>query len=322
MSSILRQTYDNFEILLIDDGSPDYCGTLCDYYAESDSRVRVIHQTNRGVSFSRNVGICEASGSYLLFVDADDWLEPDCLECIVGVSSSKKMDIVYFGYYTEPANGKSVAEKPPAMRLSELDMRELQICLIKGTKFRGFYPWAPWGRLIRRDILLQNHIFFPENLICYEDNLFNLLLLEKKPSGYMLPYAGYHYRINAHSLTHQFSPRAANDLAEAAAEMRSFLNHYHRNDAEYLDAFGHRAMHLFAQLEKVCTFHKNAPYSRREIVQITRRFLRISAVMYAFQCISTAKRLSTVSHIRYALFVHNHWNLYWLLFRVIHRCFA
>ena len=80
IESILGQTYENLEILLVDDGSPDKCGEICDEYAKQDSRICVIHQTNAGESAARNTGLDKASGAYIGFVDADDWIEPKMYE--------------------------------------------------------------------------------------------------------------------------------------------------------------------------------------------------------------------------------------------------
>ncbi len=77
VQSLLAQTYPNLEIYLVDDGSPDRCGILCDEFAAADSRIRVIHKENGGLSSARNAGIDVAQGEYLGFVDSDDWVEPD-----------------------------------------------------------------------------------------------------------------------------------------------------------------------------------------------------------------------------------------------------
>ena len=82
VDSILNQTFTDFELILVDDGSPDNCGRICDEYAEKDSRVRVIHKKNGGVSDARNVGVVESKGDYISFVDPDDWIETNALEQI------------------------------------------------------------------------------------------------------------------------------------------------------------------------------------------------------------------------------------------------
>lgn len=83
VESIVEQTYKNLEIILVDDGSPDNCPAMCDKWAERDSRIKVIHKQNGGVSSARNVGIDAAQGEFIGFVDSDDWLEPDMYDCLV-----------------------------------------------------------------------------------------------------------------------------------------------------------------------------------------------------------------------------------------------
>ena len=80
VDSILSQTFSDFELILVDDGSPDACGAMCDGYAREDSRIRVIHQKNGGLSAARNTGLDIAKGEYVTFVDSDDVIAPDCLQ--------------------------------------------------------------------------------------------------------------------------------------------------------------------------------------------------------------------------------------------------
>ena len=97
IDSILHQTFSNFEVLLIDDGSTDRSGEICDQYTAVDQRVRVCHKSNGGLSDARNVGISMARGDYILFVDSDDYLEPDALEDLSG-GIGERADIVLGGY--------------------------------------------------------------------------------------------------------------------------------------------------------------------------------------------------------------------------------
>lgn len=98
LDSVLHQTYDNFECIIIDDGSPDNCGIICDEYAKKDERIYVIHKENGGLSSARNAGIERSVGEYLLFVDSDDWIEPETLEVLFKEVSKSKPDVIVFGY--------------------------------------------------------------------------------------------------------------------------------------------------------------------------------------------------------------------------------
>ena len=113
LDSIVNQTYKNLEIILIDDGSPDNCGVICDEYAENDKRIKVIHKENGGVSRARNEGINVARGEYIAFVDSDDYIEPDLVEksCIAVEKSGS--DFLKFGIYEEyyKSNGELLSRE-------------------------------------------------------------------------------------------------------------------------------------------------------------------------------------------------------------------
>ena len=97
VESIINQTYKNLEIILVDDGSPDNCGRICDDYAEKDIRIKVIHKENGGLSDARNVGLVTAKGEYIVFVDGDDCMPDDGIEYLYYLISSKKADIAIGG---------------------------------------------------------------------------------------------------------------------------------------------------------------------------------------------------------------------------------
>ena len=100
IDSILAQTYTNFELILVDDGSSDHCGILCDEYARKDIRVKVLHKENGGVSSARNAGLDIAQGDYIGFVDSDDWIEKDMYQILIKLSKQYDADVVECGFYT------------------------------------------------------------------------------------------------------------------------------------------------------------------------------------------------------------------------------
>ena len=98
IESILSQTYENFELILVDDGSPDQCGIMCDKYAVQDSRIKVIHKENQGLGMARNTGLDYATGEFVCFVDSDDWIEPNAVECWIEAQKKYNADIVMCNY--------------------------------------------------------------------------------------------------------------------------------------------------------------------------------------------------------------------------------
>ncbi len=106
VDSVLRQTFDAFELILVDDGSPDNCGKICDKYAEKDERVKVIHKSNGGLSDARNVGIDAATGEWLMFLDSDDWLHPETIKKLYDEAIENNVDVSICGF------GRTVGESP------------------------------------------------------------------------------------------------------------------------------------------------------------------------------------------------------------------
>ena len=108
LTSVIHQTYRELEILLIDDGSPDRSGEICEEYARQDSRIRVIHQANQGISGARNTGLDAASGEYIQFVDSDDWMDADMVERLVTAAAEKNYDIVLCGCREVDENNSAI----------------------------------------------------------------------------------------------------------------------------------------------------------------------------------------------------------------------
>lgn len=103
--SVVQQSYENWEMILVDDGSPDCCGVMCDGYSEQDCRIHVIHQENQGLSAARNAGMAACHGEYLYFMDSDDYIAPDTLQILLDYALPKKADIVMHGHYHVKAGG-------------------------------------------------------------------------------------------------------------------------------------------------------------------------------------------------------------------------
>ncbi len=145
VESVLAQTWRDWELILVDDGSPDRCGALCDEYAEKDGRIRVIHQKNQGVSAARNAGIDAAEGEYIFCLDPDDYLPPEALETLQRRMEETGADLVVAGHSRVEADGRIHCDSDVWPELTET--KDIQRAIL-----RNRLPNFVWGRLYRRAV--------------------------------------------------------------------------------------------------------------------------------------------------------------------------
>lgn len=217
LNSILDQTFHDFEVILVDDGSTDGSGEICDRYAEADSRFKVIHKENGGVGSARKAGIDNASGEYSIHIDPDDWVEADMLSTLYGAAAAQKADMLVCDYFEETACGSRLITQNPG----ELTNRNL----IHGLahKLHG----SCCNKLIRLDCYRQHALNFIENLDYGEDTIMLLRLLQHPMKISYCPQAFYHYVRN------NDKPTATNDFSEKMVQKKmrylSYLAPYSRS---------------------------------------------------------------------------------------------
>lgn len=208
VSSILNQTYKNLELILVDDGSPDKSPEMCDGFAKKDSRVKVIHKKNGGVSTARNAGLEVAAGDYIAFVDSDDWIEPDMYQKMMAAAESYDCDVVMCD---------CVKDFPDHSEVYTHDIRS------------GFYDAAQLKKEYYPHLLIMENVEYPATISNWtllwrstlntsnqryqagvrysEDLLFGAKLLRNASSFcYLKGEAYYHYVMNPSSATHTFVP--------------------------------------------------------------------------------------------------------------------
>lgn len=151
IESILNQTYKNIEVLLVDDGSPDSSGLICDQYAEKDNRIKVIHKENGGACEARNTGLLNATGEYIAIIDGDDWLEPDFVEYLLKIALETKSDMALSDkIFTTRDREQTVDDKievwTPAQAATAIIYPKMEI--------------GPWNKLYKSSLLRDNDITF------------------------------------------------------------------------------------------------------------------------------------------------------------------
>ncbi len=176
MKCLQEQTYEQIEIILVDDGSKDRSGAMCDEYASKDARIKVCHQGNGGLSSARNLGIRNATGKYVWFFDVDDEVEATVIEDNVKLAEAHQADVVMFGFWYYDVDKK------------ELIPNEMERTFV-GTAEEYFHNYllqtidhevfnAPWNKMIRKELLEENDLWFDTGYPIYEDIIFAASLMD------------------------------------------------------------------------------------------------------------------------------------------------
>lgn len=203
VESILNQTYKDIELLLIDDGSPDRCGEICEKYALSDKRIRVFHTENRGLSAARNYGLQHAQGDFIGFVDSDDWIEPEMYTNLLQRMEETGADIGVCGYWEE--NGAS-KKRHQLADVSYTTTEALNALLAEKINNNV------WNKLYCRELFQSIH--FPDGKN-YEDITVIHSILYSAGEVAVIPMPEYHYRVRQESITKTYSASNLIDFADA-----------------------------------------------------------------------------------------------------------
>lgn len=217
--SVIAQTYHAIEILIIDDGSTDSSPQIISELANSDSRIRIITQSNQGVSAARNQGIYKSRGTYLLFIDADDWIDANTIEQALHHITTHDCDAVRFGIILE--QGSRTSPRPLPWHDKTIDSVDMYSALF--SRFDGSL-YSANTLLIKRDYLLKTNITFQEGLSHFEDILLNAQLYGSGCRTRCIANNLYHYRSVKSSSSNTYSPRlieSANTLWEAVEELEA-----------------------------------------------------------------------------------------------------
>ena len=218
VDSILNQTFSDFELILVDDGSPDNCGEICEEYAKKDFRVKVIHQVNGGQAAARNNGVKESQGEWVHFVDSDDMIHPKTLEILYKTAVDNDVKLSMCSAF----QGENIPDdfsKNHNITANILNMDEENIFhLCKNEKY---YYWVVWGKLLHKSIFLKHPL--TEGRI-YEDNAVVCKWLHEAQRVAVIPCPLYFYYINTSGTTKKDFTEKQLDILWAFEEQISFFH--------------------------------------------------------------------------------------------------
>lgn len=219
LDSILEQTFREYEVILVDDGSTDQSGGICDRYAAADGRFRVLHQKNAGVSAARNAGIEIARGEYFAFFDGDDFVKKECLQEVYEAASRNKADSVIFGYYLvekdritethlpsfrqEIYEGKEILEKV-VPRFIGVSYQDIGRWIAGDSQAFGKDNTALWHQLVRGDLIRHQGIRFDTRLKVGEDTCFTTEYLSASKKCCVIQKCYYHLVVRSSSTIYQY----------------------------------------------------------------------------------------------------------------------
>ena len=262
LDSVLNQHYEKFELLLIDDGSTDNSPEICDEYARRDSRIRIFHTVNSGVSASRNIGLEHAKGELIFFLDADDFLESDAFSKLIEAGKRTQAEWVIGNALIISSQGQSAG-----IRLTEdklLDMQDMAYCVRDCLRYpqQRTALFTSWGKLFMASIIRENQLSFDTEFSCYEDADFNFRYMTHIHSIAYLKNPLYNHLVKDSSLSVNTSghPRSIFGYFKSLSLIREFLK----------DKIGRQELsQLIGHACVTCTIIK--------MVHICRRFNRTTA---------------------------------------------
>jgi len=216
IESIVNQTYPNLEILLIDDGSPDGCGTICDRWAEKDPRIRVVHKENGGLSDARNTGMALATGEFLMMPDSDDYLLPNTIQTMVNYALDHHAQCVLGGYQRLYPDGSLIQHSGTEQLIVCHSKQEIEYHILRrllGAEYTGMphLSQSSCMKLYSRQSIEEQKLYFhPTKEVGMEDFYFNIQFFSRVDSAVIIPENNYIYRYNNQSISSTFNPDRVN----------------------------------------------------------------------------------------------------------------
>lgn len=289
IESLLCQTLNEIEIIIVDDGTTDVCKKLCEGYAKQEQRIIFLSQKNAGVSVARNKGIQHATAPIITFVDADDWVEPEmCKKLKREFEQHEDIQICVFAAYLNSRNGE---RKNPFWNCErklfegkEKEQLQIQSIYRKSAKFIPEFATfgTTWCKGYRRQWIIDNQLWYEPELRRGQDTIFNLNAFEKADKVMYVNEYLYHYRLNDASAVHRYTENAIEYLSRILHHIMIFIETYKKPDYFYQAYYYKCASLLVTAMGNDC-FHKDNPKSKKEKRQDLKKLLCEDIYEEAFQ---------------------------------------
>lgn len=298
IESILGQSYSDLQVILVDDGSTDGSGEICDAFAAQDQRVVTIHQPNGGVSRARNSGLELATGNWILFVDSDDYVEPDYCRRMLDAALRCGADAVI---------ARPTGEQLPETHnydAAEIDLLK-RTCLAYDEAQFDYNIDGPWGKLFSRKIVEDNQIRFPEMLARSEDAYFCATVYEHASNICCLNWFGYCHVEREGSLCRRFASDAPEMLEQILTENQKWVQRYHPGEVAYQAALWHRVLPGIDECEKLYFLHEANKETAWKKAESYNQFIRSGIIKQAIRVLKLKDVTKRQYRVRLALYKLN-----------------
>lgn len=304
VDSILNQTYSDFQVILVDDGSPDGSGAICDEYARCDSRVTVIHKENGGLVSARKAGLAQCCGRYVVNVDSDDYIALDHLSCIAQAIEHHEPDVVLFGmtrFFEQEQRPMPMLQ--PAGFYSGTGMEEIRRNLICADDAQLIIQYGVCTAAIKREKYVIYQAAVPENISRGEDMAVTVPLLDACDKVCVLDHCGYFYRDNPTSIMNTFRHSEVQQMKYLASYLRNALNAaYHKKIDMYV------ATHYFDFLDRAMLIMNYGKY--RQLVKET-----LDAELYGYLTRARCKN-NPMWQVVFLLMRYKMFGMLWILRKI------
>lgn len=298
IESLQKQTLREIEIILVDDGSPDKSGDICDKYAKDDERIIVIHKKNGGVSAARNDGLAVAKGEYIIFCDSDDWLPLDALQKLYEEGEKTDADIVIGDIYLAENDSEKIVHFYENEFVTE--DKEFINKLIQADLYRTYCPMpaagepafgygGPWNKAVKLNLLKENRIQFDTRVKgIFDDILYTAYILANARKIAYIPVPVYYYRVIPFSITRTYKPNALEINDAIFNSWKEFMAMYDKNGM-YLKPYYAVVIRRFVDIIPVYFVSSNNPKKMAQRLTEMKEVMKLPIYQEAIKNVDSPK---------------------------------
>ena len=258
IESLKAQTLENFEVIIVDDGSQDNSISICEELIAGDDRFKIIHKENGGLMSAWKEGVRNAKGTYIGFVDSDDWVDADMFSVLLRDIKKYEADILCSGHIAENPNEQIIATRDKLYIFEGKDIREKFVKDYCCSYFSSISnpTVCRWDKIYKKEIVLNNMEFFNEKVSLAEDFNANIAMILNSNKIVLIPdFTPYHYRFNPKSIVNTVNPKAFKNIKHLSEACGAICKNYNSDDF-YINSFIGNI--LFEEVKRICRGKVNA----------------------------------------------------------------